>query len=606
MKLLSHLSPTGGGASCRRPPTQRLLRARRAAWDEALAEAGDQRRAAAARAWSATPAGQGLLAAIFGNSPFLTGVAVAEWEFLVRARRGRRRRAVRGDRRRHRDTRRSRRRSGGVDAPAAHRQAPRRACLRRSPSWPGLEPRTADGGAEPLRRGGDRRGGAPSAAARGRARPLRRSDDPERDSGLIVLGMGKLGGGELNYSSDIDLILLYDPARAARCSRATTRRSLFNRLARELVRILDERTGDGYVFRTDLRLRPDPRSTPLAMSVAAALTYYESVGQNWERAALIKARPVAGDRDAGAALPRRAAAVYLAQAPRFRGDRRHPFDQAPDPGASRRRPHRGRRPRHQDRPRRHPRDRVLRPDAAADLGRAAARRCGSRRPARRCAGSPRAGRIDPADRRDADRGLPLSAPRRAPVADGRRRADPPAAGRSARGSRGSRSFLGYPDAEAFVAELRAHLALGREALRRAVRGGAEPRRPRQSRLHRRRRRPRHAGDPGAARLRRPGAVAAMVRDWHHGRMRATRSQRAREILTELVPELLRIFGATAHPDIGAVALRPVPDRACRPACSCFRCSTPIPGCSRSSPTSWPRRRYWRRAWRSARPCSTRC
>ena len=98
--------------------------------------------------------------------------------------------------------------------------------------------------------------------------------------------------------------------------------SLFDRLARDLVRILDERTGDGYVFRTDLRLRPDPRSTPLAMSVAAALTYYESVGQNWERAALIKARPVAGDRVAGAALSRRAAALYLAQASRFRGDRR--------------------------------------------------------------------------------------------------------------------------------------------------------------------------------------------------------------------------------------------------------------------------------------------
>ena len=68
------------------------------------------------------------------------------------------------------------------------------------------------------------------------------------------------------------------------------------------MRILDERTGDGYVFRTDLRLRPDPRSTPLAMSVPAALTYYETVGQNWERAALIKARPVAGDRDRGARI----------------------------------------------------------------------------------------------------------------------------------------------------------------------------------------------------------------------------------------------------------------------------------------------------------------
>src|SRR6185312_12087190 len=105
-------------------------------------------------------------------------------------------------------------------------------------------------------------------------------------SGLIVLGMGKLGGGELNYSSDIDLILLYDPARAPSVMRDVLH-GFFNRLARELVRILDERTGDGYVFRTDLRLRPDPRSTPLVMPVAGALSYYESVGQNWERAALI-------------------------------------------------------------------------------------------------------------------------------------------------------------------------------------------------------------------------------------------------------------------------------------------------------------------------------
>ena len=111
--------------------------------------------------------------------------------------------------------------------------------------------------------------------------------------------MGKLGGGELNYSSDIDLILLYDPARAPPLARDALH-SLCNRLARELVGILDERTGDGYVFRTDLRLRPDPRSTPAVMSVDAALSYYETAGQNWERAALIKARPVAGDRAAGA------------------------------------------------------------------------------------------------------------------------------------------------------------------------------------------------------------------------------------------------------------------------------------------------------------------
>ena len=73
-------------------------------------------------------------------------------------------------------------------------------------------------------------------------------------------------------------------------------------MMRRLVRIMQERTGDGYVFRTDLRLRPDPGAMPLAISVDAALTYYEGRGQNWERAALIKARPVAGDRAAGEAF----------------------------------------------------------------------------------------------------------------------------------------------------------------------------------------------------------------------------------------------------------------------------------------------------------------
>src|SRR4029077_6457405 len=121
---------------------------------------------------------------------------------------------------------------------------------------------------------------------------------PERDSGLIVLGMGKLGGYELNYSSDIDLVLLYDATRAQVGGRDGIQ-TFFVRVARDLGRILDERTAHGYVFRTDFRLRPDPASPPPALSVAAALAYYESVGQNWERAALIKARPVAGDRTAG-------------------------------------------------------------------------------------------------------------------------------------------------------------------------------------------------------------------------------------------------------------------------------------------------------------------
>ena len=120
---------------------------------------------------------------------------------------------------------------------------------------------------------------------------------PETD-GLAVLGMGKFGARELNYSSDIDLIMLYDPERLSPADPDRLRRDMV-RVTRQILRMMDERTADGYVFRTDLRLRPDPSATPLAMTVHAAEAYYESVGQNWERAAMIKARPVAGDRALG-------------------------------------------------------------------------------------------------------------------------------------------------------------------------------------------------------------------------------------------------------------------------------------------------------------------
>ncbi len=123
-------------------------------------------------------------------------------------------------------------------------------------------------------------------------------DAPERGSGLIILGMGKLGAGELNYSSDVDIIVLFDEEIASDPSGDGLQQT-FARLARNLVTIMDERTADGYVFRTDLRLRPDPGSTAAALSVRAAEAYYATTGENWERAAMIKAKPVAGDIEAG-------------------------------------------------------------------------------------------------------------------------------------------------------------------------------------------------------------------------------------------------------------------------------------------------------------------
>ncbi len=116
--------------------------------------------------------------------------------------------------------------------------------------------------------------------------------------GLIALGMGKLGARELNYSSDIDLVLLYEPERINYLGRQSLQHCL-NRFSQDLVRLMQERTADGYVFRVDLRLRPDPGSTAPVVNKNAAMFYYETVGQNWERAAFIKARPVAGDITAG-------------------------------------------------------------------------------------------------------------------------------------------------------------------------------------------------------------------------------------------------------------------------------------------------------------------
>jgi [glutamine synthetase] adenylyltransferase / [glutamine synthetase]-adenylyl-L-tyrosine phosphorylase len=126
-------------------------------------------------------------------------------------------------------------------------------------------------------------------------------DRPEEGSGLIVLAMGKMGAGELNYSSDIDLIVFFDPAATSLVPDIEPA-PFFVRVTQALARLLQQRSGDGYVFRVDLRLRPDPASTQVAMSIDAALHYYEREGRTWERAAMIKARPCAGDAKAGAAL----------------------------------------------------------------------------------------------------------------------------------------------------------------------------------------------------------------------------------------------------------------------------------------------------------------
>lgn len=123
-------------------------------------------------------------------------------------------------------------------------------------------------------------------------------DWAENGGGMVALAMGKMGAFELNYSSDIDLICLFDETRFDADDWMEARAS-FVRATRKMAAMLNDITAQGYVFRTDLRLRPDPSVTPVCMAMAAAETYYESLGRTWERAAYIKARPAAGDLDAG-------------------------------------------------------------------------------------------------------------------------------------------------------------------------------------------------------------------------------------------------------------------------------------------------------------------
>ena len=274
---------------------------RRKRWQEAADSTGDPAIAASARFLCEDTDGRRLLDGLFDHSSFLTECAIADPAFMQAVLEGGPDDAVSGVMAELAEFRR-----GGPDLAEIGRilrVAKRRIALATAVAdiaqvWP-LERVTGAlsdfaelalgiGAAHLLRQ-----------AALSGAFDLIDPDDPEKGTGLVILGMGKLGARELNYSSDIDLIVLYDPERI-RTSAPDALHNHFIRLTRSLVRLMEERTADGYVFRTDLRLRPDPGSTPPAISTLAAEIYYESLGQNWERAAMIKARPVAGDRAAAA------------------------------------------------------------------------------------------------------------------------------------------------------------------------------------------------------------------------------------------------------------------------------------------------------------------
>ncbi len=369
--------------------------------------------------------------------------------------------------------------------------------------------------------------------------------DPERDCGIVVLGMGKLGALELNYSSDVDLIVFYDHERLIYTGRRSVQECAIA-LTKDLFRILDERTADGYVFRTDLRLRPDPGSTPPAVSIVAAEAYYEGFGQNWERAAMIKARQVAGDVAAGTAFLR-----FLRP---FIWRKSLDFAAIQDIHSIKRQinAHKGGHT-------------IKVAGHNVKLGRGGIREIeffaqvqqliwGGRQPEMRLSGTiaaldalAAAGHIGAEVAQSltvAYRYLRTLEHRLQMVDDKQTQTLPTQPEQLA----AIAAFMGHADTESFAATLTGHLQtveghyahlfedappLGGQGNLVFTGGENDP-----ETVH-------TITGMGFANAE---AVCSTIRGWHHGRVRATRSTRARELLTELTPALLAALGTTAAPD----------------------------------------------------------
>ncbi len=369
--------------------------------------------------------------------------------------------------------------------------------------------------------------------------------DPQA-AGFTVLGMGKLGAGELNYSSDIDLILLYDRDVPALAGNEQISRH-FVRASRLLVQLMSEASVDGYIFRTDLRLRPDPGSTPLAMSVEAAELYYESVGQNWERAAMIKAHPVAGNRGVGA--------TFLSTLRPYIWRRHLDFAAIHDIHSIKRQidAHRGG-------------GTVKVAGHNVKLGRGGIREIeffaqtqqlifGGRNPALRLRGTcetlralAAAGHVGPRATEEliAAYGFLRRVEHRLQMVDDRQTHSLPA---DEAGLGAIATFLGYPDRPSFEADMLATLRCVESHYARLFEEEPSLAGPGGNLVF--------TGtddDPGTLEtlqglgFRDAAAAAGIVRRWHHGRYRSTTSARARELLTELMPALLKALGDTASPD----------------------------------------------------------
>ncbi|MHB1218668.1 MAG: bifunctional [glutamine synthetase] adenylyltransferase/[glutamine synthetase]-adenylyl-L-tyrosine phosphorylase [Alphaproteobacteria bacterium] len=368
--------------------------------------------------------------------------------------------------------------------------------------------------------------------------------DPVRSSKLIVLGMGKLGARELNYSSDIDLIVLYDGDAVAPDERPGLQRQ-FVRLTHNLVRYMAERTADGYVFRTDLRLRPDPGSTPPALTIAAAEMYYESLGQNWERAAFIKARAVAGDLDAGAR--------FLSQLTPFIWRRHLDFAAIQDIHSIKRQINAY-----------HGGGDIAVAGHNVKLGRGGIREIelfaqtqqliwGGREPRLRTAGTcdtlralAELGRVDAAEAgrlidaygflREAEHRLQM-------VADEQTQTLP----EDAKGLERFARFMGFDDAEGFSAALLGKLRAVEEIYAELFEEAPALSGPGNLVFTGTDHDPETLKTIAAYGFEDAATVSSLIRGWHHGRYRAMRSTRARELLTELTPALLDALAKTSNP-----------------------------------------------------------
>jgi [glutamine synthetase] adenylyltransferase / [glutamine synthetase]-adenylyl-L-tyrosine phosphorylase len=371
---------------------------------------------------------------------------------------------------------------------------------------------------------------------------------PDKVPGLFIIAMGKHGAHELNYSSDIDLAAFYDRDAFGEDHRDGAG-GVCVRIVQSVSRILEDVTPDGYVFRVDWRLRPDPASTPVAVSLRAAEAYYESVGQNWERAAFIKARVIAGDADAGQSL--------IDHLRPFIWRKNLDFAAIDDVQSILRQIHAVRRSTDLD-------------DPAFDvkLGRGGIREIeffvqtqqlilGGRDPSlrgRRTLDSldalVEAGRIHGDVRDDLARGYQFlrAIEHRIQMLDDEQThklsPDPVRRGRVA-------ALSGHADVAALDGEIRACRELVRRRVRELFPESAALSSSTGSLVF--------TGvddDPETLDTLRglgftePSRVAKTIRGWHHGQIGATRTARARELLTALTPELLESIAATGEPDSG--------------------------------------------------------